>query len=340
MMSTVQDYGRAARSFLTDRAIVRLDGKNGFACGYLMGLVMMYMALTQYTHISQHIFALAQSGDYVIVKSNETHKLPFSWIQNDTNMPLSPKASLREMVNIQNTLTRQMQGERVEPYISKQRVILTMLTLTKEFFSNKIIQLMKSDNRGHFVLPESTKLDPLICISIPKSTACASAVAWSYTPILGNGCVKIFLDVGSNIGMHSRFLFEPNLYQPRHRYDNIFDSEFGVDRTQNKEEMCVVAFEPNPRHRKRHQQLATAYARQGWKYRAFYAAVGGSTWQLSSDNKLAFYVNDKGNNDWGFSIENKKRGHTKKVRVPILDLSRFVQEHIGRAAVRRDPREF
>ena len=80
MMSTVQDDGRAAHSFLADRVIVRLDGKNGVACGYLMGLVMMYKALTEYTHISHHVFALTQSGDSVIVKLNETHKLPFSWI--------------------------------------------------------------------------------------------------------------------------------------------------------------------------------------------------------------------------------------------------------------------
>jgi len=202
--------------------------------------------------------------------------------------------------------------------------------------SNEVTELASTTDRYElFDLPEGTKLDHSICFSIPKSTACASAVAWSHSPILGNGCRKFFLDVGSNIGIHARFLFEPNLYQPRHPYDNIFDSEFGVNRTQNKEEMCVVAFEPNPRHQKRHLQLATAYARQGWKYRAFYAAVGGRPWQSESDNKLDFYLNDnRSNNDWGFSIKKRKAGHVKKVEVPILDLSRFVLEHIGRAAVR------
>lgn len=189
---------------------------------------------------------------------------------------------------------------------------------------------------GDFVLPGGTQLDASICASVPESAACEAAVLWARSPVLGSGCVKLLLDVGSNIGVHARFLFEPNLYKPRHPYDNVLDSEFGVSRTQRREEICVLAFEPNPTHRKRHQQLATAYARQGWKYRAFYTAVGGRTMSSGSADNLVFFLNDNGsNNDWGFSIKNMKGGNiTKRVHVPVMDLSMFVFEHIAKAAVR------
>ena len=35
-------------------------------------------------------------------------------------------------------------------------------------------------------------------------------------PKLADGCYHVFLDVGSNIGMHVRFLFEPFLYNKAH----------------------------------------------------------------------------------------------------------------------------
>mmetsp|Transcript_45039 Transcript_45039/g.72494 ORF Transcript_45039/g.72494 Transcript_45039/m.72494 type:complete len:398 (+) Transcript_45039:279-1472(+) len=291
--------------------------------GYVMGLAMMFMAFAQYERFSQlSIFEPQNPLCNSNVESNVSHKFICASAKNDMKMPSNKNSG--ELAPKSNTFRDSM---------AKQIIIQKMLNLTHENVSNKVILLMQSKNEQF--IPESTTLDPNICFNIPKSTACASAVAWSYQRILGNGCAKLFLDVGSNIGIHGRFLFEPELYQPRHLYDNIFDSEFGGNRTQNREEMCVVAFEPNPRHRKRQQEVATAYARQGWRYRAFYAAVGGSTWQSSFHNTIGFYLNDNSrSNDWGFSIKNVHGGNTKKVEVPILDLSRFVLEHIGRTAVR------
>ena len=152
---------------------------------------------------------------------------------------------------------------------------------------------------------------------------------------MGDGCEKLFLDVGSNIGIHTHFLFEPELYRPRHLYDDIFDNEFGANRIQNRENICVLAFEPNPAHRQRHQELATAYARQGWKYRDFYAAVRGGSWDSRGKDKLVLNRNDNhANNDWGFSIStiHSEKAHTEKVELATIDISQFVIEHVANAA--------
>jgi len=218
----------------------------------------------------------------------------------------------------------------------EQQAISATRQLLSPPLARKIVQFMKNEHSADFVLPEGTKLDDKVCLDLPASGKCAAVVTWSRQSVLGNGCDKVFLDVGANIGMHARFLFQPDLYKPKHPYSEIFDTEFGVKRTQDPWKLCVLAFEPNPKHRERHQKLATAYARQGWKYRVFYAAVRGFTWPSSEPDTLDFYLNDNHtNNDWGFSIGKINSDKTVlKVRVPTLDLSRFVFEHIANAEIR------
>ena len=62
---------------------------------------------------------------------------------------------------------------------------------------------------------------------------------------LGNGCYHVFIDAGSNVGVHGRFLFEPTKY-PKSVFAKKFNVLFGKHWTcQN---ICVFAFEPNPKH--------------------------------------------------------------------------------------------
>jgi len=183
------------------------------------------------------------------------------------------------------------------------------------------------------LLPESTTLDPSICSGGLKNEAgCLAAVAWSSQPILAAGCKHLFLDVGSNIGVHTRFLYEPELYRPRHPYDDVMDGIFGRERLENdRRDLCSIGFEPNPLHRQRHQDLANAYAKMGWRYRAFFAGVSG--WATPGD-KLTFYRQDNGkNNDWGFSLKHSygKKKNAEKHDVPIFSLATFVNEHVGGA---------
>lgn len=102
---------------------------------------------------------------------------------------------------------------------------------------------------------------------------------------LADGCYHIFLDVGANIGVHSRFLFEPDKYPDAERAHGIFDSEFGDSRARDNRDMCAFAFEPNPKHASRHQALEEAYKQQGWRYHYIAAAVS------NAEGNITFYHN-------------------------------------------------
>ena len=154
---------------------------------------------------------------------------------------------------------------------------------------------------------------------------------WARQPRLGDGCAHVFLDVGANVGLHGRFLYEPELY-PENRYHDVFPEVFGANWRTDKESMCVVAFEPNPRHRAWLTRQAVAYQRRGWRYVAVFAAVGAG----ASDATLTFVRPEKGssNNDWGFSVEWGGASHEsgERVEVPFVDLAGFVHHHVGRRA--------
>ena len=44
-----------------------------------------------------------------------------------------------------------------------------------------------------------------------------------------DGCYHVFVDAGANIGIHTRFLFEPSKF-PRSSFRKVFDKYFGADR--------------------------------------------------------------------------------------------------------------
>ena len=64
-----------------------------------------------------------------------------------------------------------------------------------------------------------------------------------------DGCFHVYLDVGSNVGVQVRKLFEPSFY-PGAPFVNVFDKEFGPVEARRKS-VCAVGFEPNPHHTKR-----------------------------------------------------------------------------------------
>mmetsp|Transcript_21284 Transcript_21284/g.65426 ORF Transcript_21284/g.65426 Transcript_21284/m.65426 type:complete len:332 (-) Transcript_21284:51-1046(-) len=163
--------------------------------------------------------------------------------------------------------------------------------------------------------------------------ACVRAVRWARQPRLGDDCKHVFFDVGANVGLHGRFLYEPQLF-PRNKYHTVFPKVFGPD-WRDKEKACVVAFEPNPAHRAWLTRQAAAYTMQGWRYVAVFAAVGAG---VDRNATLTFYRQDNGlKNDWGFSIKNTYGGPAAaKYEVPFVDLSTFLHHHVGRSKKSND----
>ncbi|CAB9499253.1 expressed unknown protein [Seminavis robusta] len=149
-----------------------------------------------------------------------------------------------------------------------------------------------------------------------------TATATARTPRLGDDCLLVFLDVGANIGIHSRFLFEPQHYPTAVQAHSVFDHVFG--RQRDNRDICAFAFEPNPRHRSRHQQLQQAYEDRGWRYHVIEAGVSDD-----QGSNMTFYhkTNDRDKEEWAFSMVREKPEETPEV-VPVIHLTEWIRHHI------------
>jgi FkbM family methyltransferase len=145
---------------------------------------------------------------------------------------------------------------------------------------------------------------------------------------LGNGCYHVFIDAGSNVGVHGRFLFEPEKY-PKSKFAGKFDELLGNNRT--LQNVCVFAFEPNPKHRRSQSTTELFYNHMGWRYH--YMPFGVS----DKDGNLTFYHNtlsDWGGQceEWGFSMfptavaENQTK--FEAVSVNIVNVSAWMETNI------------
>jgi FkbM family methyltransferase len=149
---------------------------------------------------------------------------------------------------------------------------------------------------------------------------------------LGDGCYHVFLDVGANLGVHSRFLMEPEKYPKAKVAKNHFQKIFGDPTTRDGRDFCIFAFEPNPMHTKRYEQFLSHYPAMGWRMRYFPVGVGDRA------ANLTFYHVDGGtNNEVGFTSVASKCNATaskecRKEVVPVIRLSDWIDEHVyGRA---------
>lgn len=85
-----------------------------------------------------------------------------------------------------------------------------------------------------------------------------------------DGCHNVYLDVGTNIGVSIRKLFEPEKY-PNASLHSIFDANFGTLEnrlrvfSENDKMLCAVGFEPNIDHSLFLKEIETAYHKCGWK---------------------------------------------------------------------------
>ena len=69
-----------------------------------------------------------------------------------------------------------------------------------------------------------------------------------------DGCLHVYLDIGSNLGVQVRKLFQPELYEGA-KILQTFNDHFGEVSNRNDSEICAVGFEPNPEHTKRLQGI-------------------------------------------------------------------------------------
>ncbi|KAL7540407.1 hypothetical protein ACHAXR_012047 [Thalassiosira sp. AJA248-18] len=139
---------------------------------------------------------------------------------------------------------------------------------------------------------------------------------------LADGCYHVFIDVGSNIGMHARFLLEPSLYPKAWIARKFFVAHFGPEDLRDNRDFCVFGFEPNPSHIKRHGEMRDAYSAMGWRYHYLPVGVGDKNGQLT------FYdVAD----DLGFTAIPKRsciENGCPQQQVPVYRLSDWIDTEV------------
>ena len=101
-----------------------------------------------------------------------------------------------------------------------------------------------------------------------------------------------------------RKIYEPHLFQNA-TFLPIFDKYFGPpsQRTQNNGILCVVGFEPNPKHSENLKNLEKTYEKCGWKTTFHTTTAVAHSYGLAT-----FYSDDDiDHNEWGGSIVRSKK---------------------------------
>ena len=136
-------------------------------------------------------------------------------------------------------------------------------------------------------------------------------------------CLYLYIDVGTNIGVQIRKLFEPHRY-PQAAVLPIFNEHFGHERNKSSS-LCAIGFEMNPRHTRRLQALEEHYNKNcGYKVQIF-TEIAASV----KDGEADFWTDgDEEHHEWGattnFQALDTSKPNMRKHRVGSLDLSTFL----------------
>ncbi|KAL3918617.1 MAG: hypothetical protein SGPRY_005946 [Prymnesium sp.] len=150
--------------------------------------------------------------------------------------------------------------------------------------------------------------------------------------MLADGCRHVFLDVGSNRGVHIRFLSPPHLF-PSSTYLSraFFSSSFGPA-FHSDPSVCAFAFEPNPSHAPRLERLSRALRAEGRRVEWFPLAAAGGGEGRGGVVTMYHHRGDAAASDWRFG---SKRVSHRPINVSSLDLGEFVLTELTRRAVPR-----
>ncbi len=90
---------------------------------------------------------------------------------------------------------------------------------------------------------------------------------------ISDSCKHVYLDLGSNIDVHNRVLFQPEFY-PKTLMRAVFNEAFGSPRMRsgpsNESGICAFAFEANPVHAaSRLRAMKECYLAQGHRLKVF-----------------------------------------------------------------------
>lgn len=141
-------------------------------------------------------------------------------------------------------------------------------------------------------------------------------------PITATPCTSAYLDLGTNIGVQLRKLFEPQLYRGAPMLA-LFDRCLG-DAPKRLRRVCAFGFEANPIHTTRLRALQIAYRNAGWN-------VTVATETLVGDRDAVdvpfFDRGDVSHEHWGGSIFGETK-HSQRSLLRQIDIAAFIEQRV------------
>jgi len=156
-----------------------------------------------------------------------------------------------------------------------------------------------------------------------------------------DGCYHVYIDVGTNVGIQIRKLFEPEKY-PDANVHKVFDTKFGNIKERLRptidggSTICAIGFEPNSHHTEQLVKIESAYQQCGWRVVIFTESAA------SDRNGVGKFYTDEayGSMEWGGGVlppdinniaHEKQKDDTKpKFKdVTLIRLSEFLMNVVG-----------
>ena len=139
------------------------------------------------------------------------------------------------------------------------------------------------------------------------------------------GCRKVYLDMGLNVGEKLFVLYEP--LKGRRRQQQPFSNAFG-NTTRDRNNVCAVGFEPNPKHFRKLSMVLRLFEEKGRRLFIFNAAVALRTgrMQLFSDTDHPG-LEELG---WGKSLieYDARMANRTAATVPTISLPWFLKTYL------------
>jgi FkbM family methyltransferase len=143
--------------------------------------------------------------------------------------------------------------------------------------------------------------------------------------VMPDRCNNIYVDLGSNIGVQIRKLFEPFKY-PKSKILGKFNEILGSVDARRKN-ACAFGFEANPKHFKRLIKLQDIYNTLGWKTNFFNKVV----WTEDGRTMTIYSDDENRNEDWGSGVLDTAipdKNRMSEFKVPTIDIALWLQSII------------
>jgi Methyltransferase FkbM domain len=138
-------------------------------------------------------------------------------------------------------------------------------------------------------------------------------------------CKHVYLDLGTNVGVQIKKLYEPHLY-PAAPFLSIFDKYFGpYEKSVNRSNVCSFGFEPNPHWAAQLQDIDAAYNRAG-----FPVVIFTETAVCTHGRNMSFYLEpyNTGSQEDGASLLRHHGSSMPEVQVGCIPISQFINTYV------------